>query len=35
MNTELKLMEKLKASHPHTAYRIEYLENLENEIVDA
>jgi len=35
MNTDLKLMEKLKASHPHTAYRIAHLESLEDEIVEA
>jgi len=30
MNTKLTLSEKMKASHPHLAYRIEYLEKLEN-----
>ena len=31
MNTNVKLSEKMKASHPHTAYRIAHLEKLENE----
>lgn len=31
MNSKLKLSEKMKASHPHTAYRIAHLEKLENE----
>jgi len=35
MNAELKLTEKLKASHPHTAYRIMYLEQLENQTAEA
>jgi len=30
MDTQMKLSEKMKASHPHTAYRIENLERLEN-----
>ena len=30
INTKVKLSERLKASHPHLAYRIEYLEGLEN-----
>jgi len=31
MNAKLTLTERLKASHPHMAYRIANLENLENE----
>jgi Zn-dependent protease with chaperone function len=30
MNTKMRLSEKLKASHPHVAYRIEQLEYLED-----
>lgn len=30
INTKVKLSEKLKASHPHLAYRIEFLEKLED-----
>ena len=29
MNTKVKLTERLKSSHPHTAYRIACLEQLE------
>ena len=30
MNTKLKFSDKMKASHPHIAFRIEHLEQLEN-----
>jgi len=30
MNAKMKLMEKMKASHPHLAFRISYLETLES-----
>lgn len=33
MDNKMKLTEKLKASHPHTAYRISYLENLESQTI--
>lgn len=35
MNRDVKLTEKLKASHPHMAYRIANLERLENNAVGA
>jgi len=35
MNAKLKLTERLKASHPHMAYRIANLERLENEELEA
>ena len=31
LDSNLRLSERLKASHPHIAYRIEQLESLENE----
>jgi len=31
MNTKVRLSDKLKSSHPHIAYRIQYLENLQNQ----
>ena len=33
MDTSMKLREKLKSTHPHTGYRIQHLEQLENEAV--
>ena len=34
MGTKLRLSERMKASHPHTAHRIENLERLENEAME-
>jgi len=34
MNRKVSLSERMKASHPHIAYRIEQLEKLENEAVE-
>ena len=35
MNVKPSLADKMKASHPHIAYRIKYLENLENAELEA
>jgi len=35
MNTKVSLTEKMKASHPHMAYRIAFLEQLENQELEA
>ena len=35
MDTKMKITEKLKSSHPHTTYRISYLEGLESQTIEA